>query len=207
MKKFNKYAITMAVFLTFNTVETFSEKAIAMEYSEQESSKDEFWLNGSIGYRLNIEGAACGSRAYSISKTLDGGLNWDMLSEDPFGGRMGVANGVAFINENLGFLSLSHSGGSYGELYRTEDGGKTFEVVDIPEVEVESFDGEKYNPFILPEVPYEEDGILYVKVGQGQYGDYSGSDDFYGRPMALFASEDNGVTWKFVKEVPEEFWG
>lgn len=207
MKKFNKCAITIAIALAFNTMVPFSERAIAMEYSEQENSKDEFWLNGNIGYRLNIEGAACGSRAYSLSKTSNGGLNWDILSEDPFSGRMGVANGVTFINENLGFLSLSHGGDSYGELYRTEDGGKTFEVVDIPEVEVELSEGEKYNPFVLPEVPYKEDGILYVKVGQGQFGDYSGSNDFYGRSMALFASEDNGVTWKFIKEVPEEFWG
>jgi len=34
MKKFNKYAITMALALAFNTVVPFSEKAIAMEYTD-----------------------------------------------------------------------------------------------------------------------------------------------------------------------------
>ena len=41
-----------------------------------------------------------------------------------------------FLNETLGFIALSHSGGSPAELYRTEDGGATFERVTLPAVEV-----------------------------------------------------------------------
>lgn len=50
---------------------------------------------------------------------------------------------------------------------------------------MELSDGETYNPFVIPEVPYEEDGVLYVKVGQGQFGDYYGDNDFDGRVVLL----------------------
>ena len=135
-----------------------------------------------------------GSRFYVLLETQDGGATWG----DPKPGslfRSTCIIGIIFINEELGFIGLSHSGGSYGELYRTEDGGSSYEEAKIPPIEVPLTDREKYNPFDLPGMPYEEDGKLFLKVGQGQDGDYKGGI------KALYRSKDKGETWEYIKEV------
>lgn len=157
--------------------------------------EETFFLDNRQGYQLSIADAALGSRFYVLLETQDGGATWEILNQDPFSGRTGVSSGIIFINEELGFIGLSHSGGSYGELYRTEDGGSSYEEAKIPPIEVPLTDREKYNPFDLPGMPYEEDGKLFLKVGQGQDGDYKGGI------KALYRSKDKGETWEYIKEV------
>lgn len=133
--------------------------------------------------------AALGSRFYALFQTQDGGETWQTMNPDPFLNNTGVSSGITFINEELGFIGLSHSGGDYGELYRTEDGGISFEKVMLPEIEVELNDQETYTPFDFPEMPYEEDGRLILLVGQGQDGDYNSGI------KAIYESTDNGRTF------------
>ena len=83
-------------------------------------------------------------------------------------------------------------------LYRTEDGGSSFDVVEYPSAKVKLSDGTYYNPFVVPEKVYEEDGKLYMEVGQGADGDYYGEEGFCN---GLYESEDNGKTWTYVKEI------
>lgn len=159
---------------------------------------DEFYLSDKVGYRLEVTDAAAGSRAYSLNGTSDGGVTWKVINQDPFLGRIGVAAGVTFLNDRLGFLCLSHSGGSNGELYRTEDGGLSYTKVDLPGVKATLSNGETYNPFDLPEMPYEEDKSLNILIGQGSDGDYNGGC------KALYQSKDQGKTWEYLKEATED---
>lgn len=155
----------------------------------------EYYINDSIGYRLKVVGAALGSRFYSLENTEDGGVSWNILNEDPFLGRSGGASGIVFINENLGFISLSHNGGDTADLYRTEDGGLTFELINIPIKEVTLENGGIIKPFDFPQMPFYDNGVLNMLVGQGADGDYNGNSS------ALYESKDNGATWEFIKEV------
>ncbi|MCH1980991.1 exo-alpha-sialidase [Ruminococcus sp. OA3] len=164
----------------------------------QESDEDMSMLDESRGYRLTVLDAAAGSRFYGLEMTVDGGESWEILNQDPFCGDIGVSAGISFLNETLGFLALSHSGGSLAELYRTEDGGATFERVTLPAVKVPLNGGEMYQPFDFPGMPYEEDGTLYLKVGQGQDGDYNGGSS------ALYTSADKGRTWSYQREVARD---
>lgn len=157
-----------------------------------------FYISEKKGYRLSIVDAALGSRFYDLSGTDNGGKTWNQINSDPFLSNGGVAAGLCFINENLGFITLSHSGGTYGEMYRTEDGGITYESVTIPATKVPLNETEMYNPFDLPEVPTAFEDILQLLVGQGQDGDYNSGC------KALFQSTDTGVTWEYIKEVNEE---
>lgn len=156
---------------------------------------DEFYLSDQIGYRLEVTGAAAGSRSYSLNGTSDGGVTWNNINKDPFLGEIGVASGITFLNEKLGFLCLSHSGGSNGGLYRTEDGGLSYKKVNFPSVKITLNSGESYDPFDLPGMPYEEDGKLNILIEQGSDGDYNGGC------KALYQSKDDGITWEYIKEV------
>src|SRR5699024_11124376 len=118
---------------------SIEEEEIKWEIGYNYNEGDEtFFLNENLGYQPGVVDAALGSRFYSLFLTNDGGKTWDTLNPDPFLSNLGVSSGITFINESLGFIGLSHSGGSYGELYRTEDGGVSFELVSIPEIEIES---------------------------------------------------------------------
>lgn len=61
---------------------------------------------------------------------------------------------ITLINEKLGFLCLSKSGGSRGILYRTDNGGKTFKEVTYPEHKVEISKDNYMDVFDFPKMPY-----------------------------------------------------
>ena len=183
--------------------ETYKEDANERDEYECENTPQienkeaqEFHLSSKDIYALGVVGAALGSRSYALYESNDSGKTWDIINNDPFGGRLGGATGITFIDTKLGFIALSHSGGSYGELYRTDDGGASYKEVSFPEVKVKLNEKETYNPFVLPEMPYREGNELKVLVGQGSNGDYNGVC------KALYESKDEGKTWKYVKEVP-----
>ncbi|PJI07288.1 MULTISPECIES: WD40/YVTN/BNR-like repeat-containing protein [Clostridium] len=166
-------------------------------FDEPDKASGQFYLSKKVGYRLQVTAAAAGSRSYSLEGTTDGGTTWETINDDPFAGDIGTASGVTFLNDKLGFLCLAKSGGSRGDLYRTEDGGKSYAKVSFPEVKVTSA-GQTYNPFDLPGMPYKKNGILNALVGQGSDGDYNGNS------KALYESKDNGKTWGYVKEVSKK---
>ena len=91
-----------------------------------------FFLNDDQGWRLVVADAAAGSRFYQMEKTEDGGTAWTMSNEDPFGGQIGVTEGLIFFDENLGFAGLTGASQSYSSLYMTGDGGETFTQVQLP---------------------------------------------------------------------------
>ena len=115
-----------------------------------------------------------------------------MHSYDPFLGEMGGSDDLTFIDEQLGFAVLAKGGGSYANLYRTNDGGKTFLPVKIILYTVTQ-GGYDYEPFDYPGVPFEEDGQLFLEVGQGADNDYAGG------VKALYTSNDLGNTFGFVE--------
>lgn len=183
--------------------ETYKEDTNERDDYEEENTPQienkeaqEFHLSSKDIYALGVVGAALGSRSYALYESNDSGKTWEIINNDPFGGRLGGATGITFIDTKLGFIALSHSGGSYGELYRTDDGGASYKEVSFPEIKVKLNEKETYNPFVLPGMPYREGKELKVLVGQGSNGDYNGVC------KALYESKDEGKTWKYVKEVP-----
>lgn len=167
------------------------EWKVGYTYNDGEET---FFINKKLGYQLSVVDAALGSRFYALLQTKDGGKNWETMNEDPFLNQTGVSSGIVFINESLGFIALSHNGGSQAELYRTTDGGLSYEEISLPTMEVSLGEDQVQEPFDFPGMPYEENGEVLLLVGQGQDGDYKGGI------KALYHSEDNGKTWIYVKE-------
>lgn len=153
----------------------------------------EYYVTDALAYRLEVEDAALGTRYYSLKKA-NKGENWILKNADPFSGEGGSAYGLVFLTEDLGFAGLSHSGGSYGELYRTEDGGETFTKVELPSVEVKMTSGLLSDPFDYPYMPYYDGDQLMLEVGQGEDGDYNSGCN------GLFSLDDDGITWLYLRE-------
>lgn len=184
------------------TVESEEDTEDTLKVGESEVKEDGtivYKFNKNIEYRLEVTDASLGSRSYALYKKDSEKENlWTEINSCPFGITMGQAASITFINEDLGFLVLSYSGGSSGRLFRTEDGGKSYEEIEVKSASGE-FMGSEFEPFDFPERIYEKDGFLYMKVGQGNDGDYNGNS------MGLYKSKDKGKTWEFEKEVTGEY--
>lgn len=168
-----------------------NEWKIGYNYKEGEET---FFINEELGYQLSVVDSALGSRFYALLQTKDRGESWITINKDPYLNHTGVSAGITFINESLGFIALSHSGGIQAELYRTRDGGLSYEEISFPTIEVPLIEDQVQEPFDFPGMPYEEDGKILILVGQGQDGDYKNGT------QALYQSEDQGKTWIFIKE-------
>lgn len=186
--------------LVYTDADSLSEVAGSPTDSE-ESSTGEFEVAESYQlpqgptYQLIVLDAALGSRFYGLRKQSETGKAWEMVNEDPFNGETGVADGLGFIDDSLGFATLSHNGGETADLFRTTSGGKTFAKVSLPEVDVPLADDAQYNPFVFPEIPYQEGDNLILYVNQGANGDYKAG------VRAVYLSKDRGKSWQFIKEV------
>ncbi|WP_373598659.1 WD40/YVTN/BNR-like repeat-containing protein [Paraclostridium bifermentans] len=165
--------------------------------SGNSSNPEEFYLKDGIRYKLTVMDKAAGQSFYILDKTIDGGTKWTTVNHDPLNGVVGGISGMYFMDETTGFVGVIRNGGDEGELYRTDDGGQSFNKIEFDTKEVSLGDGVKYKPYDFPTVPYEEDGVLYLKVEQGADGDYKGNSSL------LYSSKDKGKTWEYVKEVNE----
>lgn len=158
------------------------------------SEKEYILPDSKIIYRMAVADAAAGSRMYVLLKSRDNGKNWYMTSQAPFGEAAGGSIEFAFINEALGFATLSHNGGDEAVLYVTKDGGKTYTEVTLKNNPEVTFDDTTYTPYDFPWMPYVEKDTLVLLVGQGADGDYNGGD---ASKVAKFISSDLGETFIF----------
>lgn len=152
-----------------------------------------------VEYRMIPIDRASGSSYYALIATADGGKSAIMVNTNPHLGSGGEAKWISFLQDGqTGFSCLTYSGGMYGRLYRTEDGGRSFEAIEYPSAKAKFSDETYYNPFVVPEKVYEKDGKLYMEVGQGTDGDYYGEEGFCN---GLYESGDGGKIWAYVKEI------
>ena len=162
---------------SWNTVE------IAKDYSIESIQ----FVTKDIGYMLKFYDVAVGTAWGRISETIDGGKTWtDIFYGIGENDEKVFSRGsqIKFINENVGFLTMSTTMGTYQQLYITRDGGATFEELKIIDSSIYDF----------YELPTFEDGIIKVEINQGSDGDYNGGD------YKEFYSQDYGNTWQVLEK-------
>lgn len=130
-------------------------------------------------------------KIYTLYKYNEGTSETTILNNNVFSNEYVENIKLTFIDENVGFLSVSYKMCIRQPiLCRTIDGGKTFEKISSTYNFRESgiYDGSKIT------APYEINGVLYMK-----------SLDVLGVVKntwyTICKSEDNGETWSFCKNV------
>ncbi len=158
-----------------------------------------FLLDDNNGWRLVITDAAAGSRFYIMERTMDGGITWECINEDPFNGQSGVAEGLIFYDESFGIAGLTGASQSFSALYITRDGGKTFEKLELPVSKVTELpeSAERYGHTLKDydylNMPNQDDVSLTVTV----------TTDAWEKDGLVFQSNDNGATWEFAGVIPK----
>ena len=150
--------------------------------------------NKDIGYSVITFDKTMGQEASAILHTTDGGRTWENIGSGPRGNLLKEAR---FYESGLGFFSYPYGEGYESNLYRTEDGGRTFEPVIVEPQQLNNDFGLKWTDvFKEANVPELKDGVMTMFVSQGEDGDYQG-----GNLMARYESYDLGKTWTYVDQV------
>ena len=152
-----------------------------------------FFLNEQKGWRLVVADAAAGSRYYVMEKSVDAGKTWERINEDPFGGQIGVTEGLIFFDEQFGVIGLTGASQAGSALYATRDGGLSFEkiefpmsaVIELPAVAEEyGYTVEDYDYFHMP----QKDGDILEVMVTTEASESTG---------IVFRSADHGITWEY----------
>ena len=123
---------------------------------------DVFFLNENLGWAANGFYAA-------VYKTTDGGLNWNLQTNNAILGSSHYFRNIEFLDANIGFL-----GSLNGKFYKTLDGGATWNLVTITP-----------NPAAICGLDCVGTSTIY---GCGAY--FS--------PAYIIKSTDSGATWQYI---------
>ncbi|QZO76385.1 hypothetical protein HIF96_08900 [Helcococcus kunzii] len=142
-------------------------------------------------YKLEITDAALGSYFYKLYHSDDEGKNWEELNDNPFNDKSGVAEGIEFINDKIGFIGMGGASGDVSKIYITKDGGKKFEEIVLPLekiAEIPNLDipAEKYRYLSMPVYKNDTLKILVKENRDVEKGIY-------------FESKDMGKSWEMKK--------
>lgn len=178
-----------------NTIEQ-SENAINTQSwtVDQSDGSMYFFLNEKIGWHMVITDAAAGSRFYELDYSTDGGNTWSRINTDPFGGKLGVTEGMIFYDESLGIAGLTNASGSYSYLYLTRDGGKNYEQINLPLDQVTDL------PEIADEIGYTIEDYVYLHMPEtdGNIWKILLTTESSECDGMIFQSQDQGATWKYI---------
>lgn len=118
-----------------------------------------------------------------LFRTEDGGATWTevgMAGPDYLTAGHSLTTGAEFVTNEVGFVTIRDS--KKPEIWRTEDGGKIWEQVSLPEVP------EDYCMAYPP--AWSAEGELELFVGMEDYTQYGGEKAYY-------TSKDLGKTWSY----------
>lgn len=164
------------------------QKQVGVCYMDRTDESWYFYLDNENGWRLRVHDAALGSRWYVLDRTNDGGQNWETVNENPFQSQMGVAQGIQFLSDQYGYLSIGGASGSWSQIFVTRDGGVTSAQLQLPwdQVTGASKSADQYPYLSMPE---ENGDGLEIRAS----ADSSGQGE-----NLVFVSADQGESWQFT---------
>lgn len=190
-----------------NDIVIENAKETDYKISGNKKNQYQFYLNSSIGYSARLTDKVMTLEGWQLSETEDGGNSWNELGYIP-GNRTIIS--FSFISEDIGFFCEKWVEGQETNFYRTQDGGKNYEKIYLPQLPV-NLKGNMEYPYREPEAPWEDNGSLYMFCGEDEDAGFCAG---YGK--ALYKSEDTGITWSFTGKIinfrnllsdDDETWG
>ena len=172
------------------------------DYSKMEDGPIQYleFVNQNTGYMYRIEDVAMTVAWGTISKTSDGGITWEKVSHG-IDEIFKLDSKVKFFNEETGFITMPQNGGNSCDLYITNDGGITFNKIQVEHIELNDTDlkwEQIYDYYNMPtKSPYTYN-LYNLEISQGADGDYNGGD------KKTYMSYDGGITWTSDELVEEK---
>lgn len=152
-------------------------------------------------YVLTSTDKAMSAEAHALYRSSDSETFEEVEYQDP---QARIMTYATFLSDSIGYVAytqrhMENGAEDFAILYRTADGGKSFEELRLPVHKVTVMDI-TYAPFVQVESIYEEKGRIHVIVNQGENGDYGSHGVLY---QAHYVSED-GIHFTFLEEfLPE----
>lgn len=171
---------------TWTTMEVENMNDVSEYYLHFDSAEEGVLV---IGYNKN--GNSETQRIYQFRDGSSNSVGRGPLNE--------VLSGANFISNEIGWLAYNRGTADTGNLFRTKDGGRTWEVVTLPVGELDSSAGSKEfsDVFKVAMVPsFDTSGTLTVYLTQGENGTVNG-----GKTVAKYQSKDEGETWNYIGQV------
>ncbi len=161
---------------------SFKKSVVTYDYFGGRKIYVNFPENGQEGFLIFTGERVVWQESTILFHTTDGGKSWqcvgsagpDMATESH-----SLTTGAVFINNKVGFVTIRDS--VTPEIWRTEDGGVTWEKQMLPEVP---------DHYCMAYAPEEKDGILCLYIGMEDYSEYGGT-------KAKYESTDEGKTWEY----------
>jgi photosystem II stability/assembly factor-like uncharacterized protein len=173
-------AITIQVFHTTDGGQTWQENSFEADllYGTFGMITDLEFIDSQHGWLVVDQTASMNSSAADLYYSADGGLSW-RVSKLPFNGP------VHFITTDVGWMIGNCCTGAPKQLFRTTDGGFTWQQQAIAPYPVEDeFD---YNDYTLPVFFTERVGLLAITLQEEPYNPSE---------VAIYLNEDAGETWQ-----------
>lgn len=180
------------------------------------------FLDAQHGWLLGETGPAMGSNDKYIYKTVDGGDNWilvnagydnDSKQEMVSLPRHGYPNGFTFINSTTGWVTYDGRLASAIPLYRTDDGGATWNLQEVEEPIEYAPENEYYStayPPVFSKTNPQEGTLLveYRGLNKSVYLPYITNDggDSWTPTVEIITKEGPAYTGKSVYFIGHHGW-
>ena len=161
---------------------SFKKSVVTEDYFGGRKIFVDFPENGQEGFLIFTGERVVWQETTLLFHTTDGGKSWQRVEgEGPDVMTMGhsLTTSAVFLNNRVGFVTIRDS--EKPEIWRTENGGKTWRKQELPDVP-------EY--YCMAYAPEEKDGKLYLYVGMEEYSEYGGT-------KARYESDDEGKTWEY----------
>ncbi len=162
--------------------QSFKKSVITYEYFGGRRIFVDFPENGQEGFLIFTGDRVVWQESTPLFHTTDGGKSWQYVraaGPDMTVESHSLTTGAVFINNMVGFVTIRDS--EIPNIWRTEDGGGTWEKQMLPEAP------QYYSMAYALEVHGD---ILCLYVGMEDYSEYGGT-------KAKYESTDEGRTWEY----------
>jgi hypothetical protein len=154
--------------------------------NSEEEYLDYIFINSNEGWKATYDPMGMFKEGIILYKTEDGGKNWSKLTgtdEDSFTIPLDSKTGLIFTDSKQGFITTQIPQPGYVGLFRTLDGGSTWEQQQIPVPE--KYSNAEFSTY-APVFFSDKDALLLTC----EMGDTT-------EPV-VFATHDGGDTWKQI---------